>query len=108
MSWFSNGRQGNIKMQGDYYLTGVLHIKNSTYLLKLTSGSGAIVSTATGAVAGPTQKKVKICVDGVDMWLLAANDWVDATSSSASPSRSPSASQSPSASASASASPSHV
>lgn len=75
--------------------------------MNLTSSSG-VVATAKGAVPGVTRVKLKIQVDGVDLYLLAANDWVDANSASNSPSVSPSASSSPSASGSASVSPSHV
>jgi hypothetical protein len=104
---FQGYSRGNIKHEGDLYLSGVFRVRASTYLLKLASSSG-IVATPSGAVPGATRKKLRILVDGTEMFLLAADDWVNATSSTASSSLSPSASRSPSSSASKSPSPSHV
>ena len=93
---------GNVVLKGDLYITGVLRVTNQAYLLKLTTGGGAIAQTPDGAVAGTTKKKIKILIDNVVYYLLAASDWVDEGSQSISPS----ASRSPSSSASASVSPS--
>jgi hypothetical protein len=87
---------GSTIIIGDLYLTGILRITSSTYLFYLTS-SGTVVETPEGPYAGATRKKIKILIDDVAYYLLAANDWVTANS----PSISPSASVSPSASSSA-------
>ena len=106
--FFRSGTVGNKQLVGDLYLTGSLNVVNRTHALKLTTLSGTVVTAADGAIPSPTRKKLRVLIDGVVYYLLAATDWVDANSSSASPSKSPSASLSPSASSSASASPSHI
>jgi len=104
---FQAFNRGNIKHEGDIYLSGVFRLKTPTYLCKVTSDS-TIFTTAAGAVPGGTRKKLRILVDGVEMFFLAADDWVNAASQTESASLSPSASRSPSSSASKSPSPSHV
>src|SRR5512139_3315211 len=107
MGFYTSKVQGTRMLKGDYYVTGVLNVGNPSYVFQLTSGSGAILSTASGSIPGALRKKLKIAIDGVDYYVLAASDWVNATSSTPSASKSPSASLSPSASASSSPSPSH-
>jgi hypothetical protein len=107
VTFIQHGLYGNKKIQGDLYVYGAKRI-TSDYFLKLTTGSGAVVSVASGIVPSATRKIIKILIGSTAYKLLAATDWVDANSSSASPSRSPSASRSPSSSASKSPSPSHV
>lgn len=93
---------GNIINIGDLYLTGTLRITNANYLFKLTTNSGTVAQTPAGAVASPTRKKIKITIDDVVYYFLAATDWItgNSPSISPSPSRSPSASRSPSTSVS--------
>ena len=93
---------GGMVLKGDFYISGALRIRNSQYLMKLTTGGGSVALTPAGVTAGNVQKKIKIDIDGVDYYLLAASDWVNTGSESVSPS----SSVSPSASASASVSPS--
>ena len=95
-------QRGSYILSGDLYLTGQYRITSSTYLFQLTTNSGTVVQTAAGATAGTTTKKIKILIDSVVYYLLAADDWVTANSPSVSPSssRSPSASRSPSSSSS--------
>jgi hypothetical protein len=105
MSYIRQKSYGQWILQGDIYLHGILRITSSTYLLKATT-SGLVSQTPAGVTAGNVVKKIKIQIDGADMYLLAADDWVDAGSQSVSPSSSSSPSASSSSSASPSASPS--
>jgi hypothetical protein len=95
---------GDTLQRGNMNINGILKITSSTYLAKLTTGSGAVAATPAGVIASTTRKKVKIAIDDVDYYLLAATDWVNSGSQSTSPSSSKSPSSSPSASVSPSAS----
>jgi hypothetical protein len=84
---------GQWVIKGDLYVHGQIRFTSDTYLLRATT-TGSASGTAAGIVPGPVRKKLKVLIDGVPMYFLAASDWVNANSSS----RSPSASISPSAS----------
>jgi hypothetical protein len=75
MSYAQSFNRGNIYHKGDIIEKGVPHFVPDKYLFKLTTGSGAIVADPTGVTPSATRKKLKIELDGVVMYLLAATDW---------------------------------